>query len=75
MKFRHIQEMLANSSAGGKMLKTVTDSSTDGTACKCSGSQTFSLDFNELISLHSSYLLMFCLLNLCHQTRFLNRYT
>ena len=37
MRFRHIQEMLANSSAGDTMLKTVIDSSADGTECKYRG--------------------------------------
>jgi hypothetical protein len=50
MKFKHIPEMLANSSSGDTMLKTVTDSSADGMACKHNGSQTSSLNFNELIS-------------------------
>jgi hypothetical protein len=65
MKFRQ-----SNTRNAGKQLswwhnvKTVTDSSADGTAHKYSGSHTFSLNFNELVSLHSSYLLMFPPLNL-----------
>jgi hypothetical protein len=39
MRFTHIQEMLANSSADGTMHKTVADSSANGTVCKYSGSQ------------------------------------